>query len=135
MKLPCNFRAYVILATLSLTPAVASADVDELDATMEVLDGVADLDGNVLELQDPGLNETIEGPELNSDEDGLAGGEVIEPFDEETENDFDHDDDFSSDLDEEHAEDESDFDEGDDIDIDEYNIEEDIDDMEGDEEI
>ncbi len=119
--------AGLVLAVMMLTPAIVSADVDELDVTMEVLDSVADLDGNVLEMRGPGMNTVIDGPTISEGEEGLPPEMTIEPFDEATEIDFDHDDDFESEEDEDHAEDESDFDEGDDIDLDEYDVEEDID--------
>lgn len=113
------------LGGLALVPAAANADEDELEVTMEVIDSIADIDGDVI---------VVPGPE--DDGAGRDGGEVGEAGDESaedavddtvaerdfidpgSEDGFTHDEDFEADEDEEHSERESDFDEGDDIDLD-----------------
>ena len=48
------FVATVAMTFVALFPAVSSAaNVDELEVTMKVIDNVADLDGEVLEMPGP----------------------------------------------------------------------------------
>lgn len=49
MKTTRAFCAGIALALFTAFTAIAAADDDDLDVTMEVLDSVADLDGQVLE--------------------------------------------------------------------------------------
>ncbi len=105
------FLAGVALSCFALFPAAAMADIDELDVTMEVLDSIADIDGQVIVMQGP-EDDGLDGHDNDGDSDDDFGGE-------DADDDFAHDEDFESDEDEEHSEDESDFDEGDDIDHDE----------------
>ncbi len=137
--------ASVALSLWALLPAAAHADDDELDVTMEVLDSIADIDGDVIVMEGP-EHDDFDDHEDESDErerDGVADHDESDResdrvsddmFDEEHESErdfladasddgFTHDDDFESDEDEEHAEEESDFDEGDDIDTDEHDEE------------
>lgn len=132
------FVAGFALSSLSLLPATAMANDDELDVTMEVLDSVADIDGQVLVIPEPeddrleGADNEGEGVEHDGEmdareNDGIdSGSDRVDDFAGEgsddnfaNDDDFAHDDDFESDEDEEHSEDESDFDEGDEIDNDE----------------
>ena len=49
------FVATIAMTFLALFPALGSAaDIDDLEVTMKVLDNVAELDGNVLEMRGPG---------------------------------------------------------------------------------
>ena len=68
------FLASLALTCIGFFPAVATADdMDELDVTMEVLDSVAGIDGNVLIMSGPeGMAE--EGPD-GEDGDGFEGEE------------------------------------------------------------
>jgi len=108
---------------------------------MEVLDDVADLDGEVMVMPNGSFTDDSMDDESEPAEDGSGSNEPIDVIEMEEEeypddDDFDHDDDFESNDDEEHGEDESDFDEGDDIDTDEFDevIElDEMDDMPGDE--
>jgi len=124
--------ASLALSVFALSPAGAMAD-DELDVTMEVLDSVANIDGDVIVMQGP-EDDGFAGADDEGDE--HDGGDVAERDRESDEgmndassleddfvadvfdDDFAHDEDFTSDDDEEHSEDESGFDEGDDVDND-----------------
>ncbi len=126
------FPASLALSVIALYPAGAMAS-DELDVTMDVLDSIADIDGDVIIMQGP-EDDGFAGSDDEGDE--HDGGDVAERDRESDEgmndassleddfvadvfdDDFAHDEDFTSDDDEEHSEDESDFDEGDDVDND-----------------
>jgi hypothetical protein len=127
------FLASLALSIFALSPATAMAD-DELDVTMEVLDSIADIDGDVIVMEGPEDEGFAESDDAGNEHDGGDVAERDGEADEETNDerglddefvagvsgdDFTHDEDFESDEEEEHSEDESDFDEGDDIDIDE----------------
>ena len=137
-----NLRLF--LASLALTccgffPAVAMADdMDELDVTMDVLDSVAGVDGNVLIMSGP-EGFVAEGPDGEDvgefDDDGdrnngdenegelrsESGGESDDERDEAEEDGFDDDGDFLGEDDDEDelTHDEGDFDDGEAIDDDE----------------
>ena len=65
------FTASIALTCFSLFPAFAAADeLDELDVTFEVLDSVADLDGQVLEMRGPDAETDEEESDEDSDSDG-----------------------------------------------------------------
>lgn len=124
----------VVLSGIALFPAAAPADEDELEVTMEVLDSIADIDGDVIVMPGPEDDSEgrLDGEGFDTEGDGIAdhdaesdegrddGGLPEHDFvDAETDDEFTHDEDFESDEDEEHSEWESDFDEGDEIDTDE----------------
>lgn len=128
------FAASIFLTLVSLAPGVALADIDELDVTMEVLDSVADINGEVMQMRGPdGDGEDAfdedEGDGEGAGEDGVAAGDGDEISDEEVnqyfaeqaerEGDFEGDDDFSSLQDAEELEDEGNFDDDENIDDDE----------------
>ena len=131
--------ASIALTMFGLCPALVLAD-DELDVTMEVLDSVADIDGEVLEMRGPDGDDFADSNDGESDDgesDGEGAGlELAEArneagatangfFEEEQarESDFEGDSDFRSDDDEEHFEEESNFDENEEIDDDAPDIE------------
>ena len=113
------FLASVALSLTALVPAIAMADLDELDVTMEVLDSMADFDGQVIVMEGP-EHDGLEGSDDEGESDEHDGDDTEEDFGvDESGDDFMHDENFESDEDQEHSEDESDFDEGDEIDTDE----------------
>jgi hypothetical protein len=155
-----NLRLF--LASLALTccgffPAAAMADdMDELDVTMEVLDDVAGIDGNVMIMRGPESG-AAEGPdgedsdheggfedEMHAGEDGHQGesdegindddlrAEEEREHEEESDDGFEADSDFLGEDDDEDelVHNEGDFDDGESIDDDE--IEDDDDDMDDD---
>lgn len=139
--------AGIFLTVVSLAPGLAIADIDELDVTMEVLDSVADIDGEVLEMRGPdGAGEDAFDDERDGEgmgEDGIAEDDGDEISDEEVnqyfaeqaerEGDFEGDDDFSSRADAEALDDEGNFDDDENIDDDEPDpVEPEEDEMDGD---
>lgn len=146
------FAACTVLSITSLAPALAIADIDELEVTMEVLDSVADINGEVLEMRGPdgGGEDSDENDEDERDgegagEDGMAADDGNEISDEEVneyfaeqaerEGDFEGDDDFSGLADAETLENEGDFDDDENIDDDEVEpIEPAEDEMDGEDE-
>jgi hypothetical protein len=132
------------LTLIGLVPAAALAD-DDLDVTMEVLDSVADIDGEIMELRGPDGEgaDFPDGERDNGDADDAAdaesgGGSEAGAMDSEEgsdgivdddtndffieqaerENDFERDDDFQENEDATRFEQESEIDEGEDIDDD-----------------
>lgn len=144
------FAASIFLTVMSLAPGLAHADIDELDVTMEVLDSVADIDGEVLEMRGPNGDgdDAVDADERDGDgagEDGVAEGDGDEFTDEEVneyfaeqaerEGDFEGDDDFSALQDAEELDDEGNFDDDENIDDDEPDpVEPEEDDMESEDE-
>lgn len=145
------FLTSVALSLFVLFPAAAHADDDELDVTMDVLDSIADLDGDVIVMEGP-EHDDFDYDEDEDESDGHEGDAVADHDESDHETDhesdrvgddfmdeqedenhdfladasddgFAHDDDFESDEDEEHSEGESDFDVGDDVDTDEHDEE------------
>ena len=124
--------ASMVLTTTGMLPAVALADMDDLDVTMEVLDDIADIDGQVLVMRGPDGGE--ESDEMESDEDEVREDDASETDERESEEEvrdemnealvredgFEDDDDFRNEEDGDHTEDESDFDDGEEIDEDEF---------------
>ena len=47
------FFASLVLTCFALSPAAALANDDELDVTMEVIDDLADIDGEVMRMRGP----------------------------------------------------------------------------------
>lgn len=124
------FVISIALAIFSFSPTVVLAD-DELDVTMEVLDSVADIDGEMLEMRGPEADDFADSDETSGEGADLPNEESREEeeqaeqaandyFAEEQarENDFEGDEDFRSDPDEANFENESRFDDGEDIDDD-----------------
>ena len=146
--------ASLVITFLGLFPAAALAD-DELDVTMEVLDSVADIDGDVIVMRGPDGEDGIsDDGEFDGESDGEADGrdsderesdetegddeisdeEVNAFFEEEAarEDEFEGDRNFQSEDDNENLGNVDDFEEGEDIDSEEFQEEEMNDDMEDD---
>ena len=69
------FLASLALSLFALFPAAAMADDDELDVTMEVLDSIADIDGQVIVMQGP-EDGGLDGPGDQGDGDEHDGDEL-----------------------------------------------------------
>lgn len=111
--------ACVMLTCFALFPVLATADVDDLDVTMEVMDNAEDVNNGIEMLGPESDDGQHDFDETDSDEGRDEDRDDEDDRRDEDDDDFDDDDDFESDEDGEHSEEESDFDEGDDIETDE----------------
>lgn len=124
-----GFRTRLALLAVIVVPGVALADIDDLEVTMEVLDSVADINGEVLQMPDASAaagageqaSRTDSSDAADDELSDLEAAEIVNDYfaeQEAREKDFEGNDRYVGFVDAEVAEGESNFDDHEDIDDD-----------------
>lgn len=136
-----TWTLFVSLTCLALSPAAALAADDELEVTMEVIDDLASIDGQIVRMQGPEdggrtSDEGVAGDGFDIEDDdaqdvdadrNVDESDFLDDFGEELSDDFEHDDNGEglADLD---FESNDDLEEGEDVDDDRFDeVEDDMD--------